>query len=50
MEPFTLAEAQRWIGQTVITKTAFEAGHRTLAAEQQGTVIGVHGEHALHGG
>jgi hypothetical protein len=49
MEPFTLAEAQRWIGQTVITKTAFEVGHRKLAAAQQGTVIGVHGEHALHG-
>ena len=49
MEPFTLAEAKRWIGRTVITKTAFDAGHRTLAAEQQGTVIGVHGQHTAYG-
>jgi hypothetical protein len=46
---FTLADAQRWIGRTVITKTAFEAGQRTLEAEQQGTVIGVHGEHTAEG-
>jgi hypothetical protein len=49
MAPFTVEEAKRWIGRTVITKTAFEAGHRTLAAKQPGTVIGVHGEHALYG-
>jgi len=49
MEPFTLAEAKRWIGRTVITKTAFEAEHRKLAAEQQGTVIGVHGQHTTQG-
>jgi len=49
MEPFTLAEAKRWIGRTVITKTAFDGDHRKLAAEQQGTVIGVHGHHTAHG-
>jgi len=49
MEPFTLAEAKRWIGRTVITKTAFDTDHRKLAAEQQGTVIGVHGQHTAHG-
>jgi hypothetical protein len=49
MEPFTLAEAKRWIGRTVITKTAFDADHRKLAAEQQGTVIGVHGQHTAQG-
>ena len=49
MEPFTLAEAKRWIGRTVITKTAFDADHRRLDAEQQGTVIGVHGQHTAHG-
>ena len=48
MEPFTLEEAQRWIERTVITKRACEAGHRKLRAEQQGTVIGVHGEHTAH--
>jgi hypothetical protein len=49
MEPFTLAEAKRWIGRTVITKTAFETGHRKLEAEQQGTFIGVHGQHTAQG-
>ena len=49
MEPFTLAEAKRWIGRTVITKTAFAADRRKLEAEQQGTVIGVHGQHTTHG-
>ena len=49
MEPFTLAEAKRWIGRTVITKTAFEVDHRKLAAAQQGAVIGVHGQHTAHG-
>jgi hypothetical protein len=49
MEPFTLAEAKRWIGRTVITKTPFDTAHRKLAAEQQGTVIGVHGQHTAHG-
>jgi len=43
MEPFTLADAKRCIGCTVITKTVVEADHRMLEAEQQGTVIGVHG-------
>jgi hypothetical protein len=46
---FTLTEAKHWIGRTVITKAAFEVEHRKLEAEQQGTVIGVHGEHALQG-
>ena len=50
MEPsFTLTEAKRWIGHTVITKTAFEADHRKLEAEQQGPVIGVHGHHTTQG-
>ena len=49
MEPFTLVEAKHWIGRTVITKTAFDTDHRKLAAEQQGTVIGVHGQHTAHG-
>ncbi len=49
MEPFTLAEAKPWIGRTVITKTAFDTDHRKLAAEQQGTVIGMHGQHTAHG-
>ena len=48
-EPFTLTDAKRWIGRTVITKTAFEVEHRKLEAEQQGTVIGVHGVHVLQG-
>jgi hypothetical protein len=50
MEQFTLDEAKRWIGQTVIAKTAWNAGSAQMAAEQQGTVIGVQGEHTLHGG
>jgi hypothetical protein len=49
MESFTLAEAKRWIKRTVITKAAFEADHRKLEAEQQGTVIGVHGQHSTQG-
>jgi hypothetical protein len=49
METFTLEEAQRWIGRTVIAKTAFNAGRALIAAEQQGTVIGVQGEHTLQG-
>ena len=49
MEPFTLAEAKRWIGRTVIAKTAWHAGSAQMAAEQQGTVIGVQGEHTLQG-
>jgi hypothetical protein len=48
-EAFTLADAQRWVGRAVITKTAFETDHRKLEAEQQGSVIGVHGVHALQG-
>ncbi len=49
MEQFTLDEAKRWIGHTVIAKTAWNAGRAQMAAEQQGTVIGVQGEHTLHG-
>jgi hypothetical protein len=49
MESFTHAEAKRWIGRTVITKTAFDADHRKLAAEQHGTVIGVHRQHTAQG-
>ena len=49
MDTFTLEEAQRWIGRTVIAKTAFNAGRALIAAEQQGTVIGVQGEHTLQG-
>jgi len=49
MEQFTLDEAKRWIGRTVIAKTAWNAGSAQMAAEQQGTVIGVQGEHTLQG-
>src|SRR4030095_10319294 len=49
MESFTLAEAKRWIRRRIITKTAFEADHRTLESEQQGMVIGVHGQHSAQG-
>jgi hypothetical protein len=49
METFTLEEARRWIGRRVIAKTTFNAGRALIAAEQQGTVIGVQGEHSLHG-
>ena len=49
MEQFTLDEAQRWIGRTVMAKTAWNAGSAPMAAEQQGTVIGVQGEHTLQG-
>jgi hypothetical protein len=49
MEHFTLEAAKRWIGRTVITKAAFDVDHRQLAAEQQGTVIGVHGQHTAPG-
>lgn len=49
MEQFTLDEAQRWIGRTVMAKTAWNAGSTPMAAEQQGTVIGVQGEHTLQG-
>jgi hypothetical protein len=46
---FTLAEAQRWVERTVITKTHVDTDGATLVAEQQGTVIGVHGEDIPHG-
>jgi hypothetical protein len=46
---FTLEEAARWIGHTVIAKTDFHAGRAQIAAEQQGTVISVHGEPTLQG-
>jgi hypothetical protein len=49
MDTFTLEEAQRWIGHTVIAKTDFDAGCVQIAAEQQGTVIGVHGEYTVQG-
>jgi len=49
MENFTLEEAKRWIGHTVIAKTDFNAGRAQIAAEEQGTVIGVQGEHSLQG-
>ena len=49
MEQYTLDEAKRWIGRTVIAKTAWHAGSAQMAAEQQGTVIGIQGEHMLHG-
>jgi hypothetical protein len=49
MEQFTLDEAKRWIGRTVMAKTAWHAGSAQMAAEQQGTVIGVQGEHTWHG-
>jgi hypothetical protein len=49
MEQFTLDEAKRWIGRTVIAKTDWNAGSAQMAAEQQGTVIGVQGEHTLQG-
>ncbi len=48
-EHFTLEEAQRWIGRTVIAKTAWHAGSAQMAAEQQGTVIGVQGAYTLDG-
>jgi hypothetical protein len=48
MEQFSLDEVQRWIGQTIIAKTAWNEGRAQMAAEQQGTVIGVQGEHTLH--
>jgi hypothetical protein len=47
MEQFTLDEAKRWIGRTVIAKTDWSAGSAQMAAEQQGTVIGIQGEHTL---
>ena len=49
MENFTLEEAQTWIGHTVIAKTGFNAGRAEIEAEQQGTIIGVQGEHTLQG-
>jgi len=49
MEQFTLDEAKRWIGHTVTAKAAWNAGSAQMAAEQQGTVIGVQGEHTLQG-
>jgi hypothetical protein len=49
MEQFTLEEARRWIGHTVIAKTDFHAGRAQIGAEQQGTIIGVQGEHMLQG-
>jgi hypothetical protein len=44
MEDFTLEEAKRWLGKTVIAKTGFDVGPTKIAAEQQGTVIGITGE------
>ena len=49
MEQFTLDEAQRWIGRTVIAKTDWQVGSAQMAAEQQGTVIGVQGKYTLDG-
>jgi hypothetical protein len=49
MENFTLEEAKRWIGRTVIAKAAFDAGRARIEAEEQGTVIGVQGEYTLQG-
>lgn len=49
MEQFTLEEAQRWIGHTIITKTDCNASRAQIPAEQHGTVIGVQGEHTLQG-
>ena len=49
MEQFILDEAKRWIGRTVIAKSAWNVGRAQMAAEQPGTVIGVQGEHPLQG-
>jgi hypothetical protein len=50
MEQFTLEEAQRWLGRTTIAKTDFEAEDTRIAAEQQGTIIGMDGRGTLSGG
>ena len=50
MKNFTIEEAKRWIGRTVIAKTNFNTGRAEIEAEQQGTVIGVQGEHTLQTG
>jgi hypothetical protein len=44
MADFTLEEAKRWLGQIAIAKTGFNVGPTQIAAEQQGTVIGIMGE------
>jgi hypothetical protein len=49
MDTFTLEEAQRWVGHTVIAKTDSDADCVQIAAEQQGTVIGIHGEYTVQG-
>jgi hypothetical protein len=49
METFTFDEVKRYIGHPVIAKTAFNAGRARIAAEQQGTVIGVQGEYTVQG-
>jgi hypothetical protein len=49
MENFTLEEAKRWIGHTVIAKMDFNADRTQIGAEQQGTVIGVQGERTIQG-
>jgi hypothetical protein len=49
MEECSRDEAKRWIGRTVIAKTDWHAGGAQMAAEQQGTVIGVQGAYSLHG-
>src|SRR5438552_3336715 len=41
MEQFTLDEAQRWIGRTVMAKTAWNAGSAPMAAEKHGDVPNV---------
>lgn len=47
MEQFTLDEAQRWIGHTVIAKTAWNAGRAQMAAEQQGGYQWNHGNASI---
>ena len=49
MDNFTLEEAKRLIGRTVIAKTDFDAGRARIEAEEQGTIIGVQGEYTLQG-
>jgi hypothetical protein len=49
MDTFTLEEAQHWIGQTIIAKTDVEIDGTQIAAEQQGMVIGIHGESNVQG-
>jgi hypothetical protein len=49
LEQFSLEEAQRYLGRTVIAKTDVDMGHAWVLEGEQGTVVGIDGGYTARG-